>query len=100
MEAKLKQNTKFLPKETEDFQIVYSNAITISISNVDFAFDIGYFSSKNAIVQGTEVTIPIDIKSRVIMSPQHAKIFSDLLMTNIHQYESDFGEIQIEPKKK
>ena len=42
----------------------------------------------------------VQIQSRVILSPQHAKTFSKVISGVIENYEKDLGEIHIEPKKK
>ena len=40
------------------------------------------------------------VLSRISMSPQHAKIFSEILALNIGHYEKNFGEIKISTKMK
>lgn len=40
------------------------------------------------------------VLSRIAMSPQHAKIFSEMLSLNIKEYEKNFGEIKISTKMK
>jgi hypothetical protein len=37
----------------------------------------------------------VNVVSRIAMSPQHAKLFSQLLDKNIEGYEKEFGEINI-----
>lgn len=34
------------------------------------------------------------VRSRVVMSPQHAKRFVAAMQDNVHRYEDKFGEIQ------
>jgi hypothetical protein len=100
MEPKLVKATNFQAREIEDLQTIYTNSINVSASNMDFTFDFGYFPPNRTIVKDGQTVIPVDIKVRVIMSPQHAKLFANLLITNIQQYESGFGEIHTEPKQK
>ena len=40
------------------------------------------------------------ILSRIAMSPQHAKIFSEILTGSVKQYEENFGEIKLTTKMK
>ena len=40
------------------------------------------------------------ILSRIAMSPQHAKIFSDILSNGVKQYEEKFGEIKLTAQMK
>ncbi len=40
------------------------------------------------------------ILSRIAMSPQHAKIFSEILSNGVKQYEENFGEIKLTSKMK
>jgi len=40
------------------------------------------------------------VLSRIAMSPQHAKIFSEILSSGIKQYEDNFGEIKLTTKMK
>lgn len=40
------------------------------------------------------------ILSRIAMSPQHAKIFSEILSNGVQQYEENFGEIKLTTKMK
>lgn len=40
------------------------------------------------------------ILSRIAMSPQHAKAFSELLTNCVKQYEANFGEIKLTSKMK
>lgn len=40
------------------------------------------------------------VLSRIAMSPQHAKVFSEILSNAINQYEKNFGEIKLTSKMK
>jgi len=65
-----------------DFAIVAKNAIGF---NLDFG-------------QRVPGAKQVNILSRIAMSPQHAKLFSDLLSQNVSDYEKQFGEISV-PKR-
>ncbi len=40
------------------------------------------------------------VLSRIAMSPQHAKIYSEILSNSLKEYEKNFGEIQLSTKMK
>lgn len=40
------------------------------------------------------------VLSRIGMSPQHAKIFSEILLNGVKNYEESFGEIKVSTKMK
>ena len=65
-----------------DFAIVGKNALGF---NIDFA-------------QRMPGAKQVNIVSRIAMSPQHAKLLSEVLRHHVQKYEDEFGEIQI-PKK-
>ena len=62
-----------------DFAIVAKNALGF---NLDFA---------QRIPGGKQV----NIVARVAMTPQHAKLFAQILQKNIEKYEDEFGEIKV-----
>lgn len=62
-----------------DFAIVSKNALGF---NLDFA---------QRMPGGNQV----NIVARIAMSPQHAKLFSQILAKNLEKYEQEFGEITI-----
>lgn len=62
-----------------DFAIVSKNALGF---NLDFA-------------QRMPGANQVNIVTRIAMSPQHAKLFSQVLAKNIERYEQEFGEISI-----
>ena len=40
------------------------------------------------------------VLSRIAMSPQHAKIFAEMLLNSVKTYEDNFGEIKLTTKMK
>lgn len=63
----------------------YSNLVIISHSPAEFIFDF------TRLLPG----IPkAKVHSRIIMTPQHSKMFLAALKENIEKYENSFGEIQ------
>jgi hypothetical protein len=66
---------------------VYSNMSVLSHSSSEFVLD---FISLLPGVNKAQV------RSRVIMAPEHAKRLLHILHDNINRYESTFGEIEIQ----
>lgn len=73
----------------EKVEKVYSNLVSIEVSNFDLIFN---FAQRNG---DTNMPKPEDIVASVIMSPQHAKIFSQVLTENVKNYEDIFGTLNI-----
>jgi hypothetical protein len=74
-------NIELGEKEAEG---AYSNLVIISHSPAEFIFDF------TRILPG----IPkAKVHSRIIMTPQHSKMFLAALKENISRYENQFGEI-------
>ena len=64
----------------------YSNFVIVSHSPAEFIMDF------TRILPG----IPkAKVHSRIIMTPQHAKMFQNALKDNIQKYEMQFGEINL-----
>jgi hypothetical protein len=73
----------------EQLQFFYSNYAHFTMSGFDLTIDFGIRQENN-----------VQMSSRVIVSPQHAKAMVNRLSELLNQYEKDFGEIRTEPKKK
>jgi len=74
-------NVELGEKEAEG---AYSNLVIISHSPAEFIFDF------TRLLPG----IPkAKVHSRIIMTPQHSKMFLAALKENIEKYENSFGEI-------
>jgi len=65
---------------------VYSNLVVISHSNAEFVFDF---------IQILPGTPKAEVRSRIIMTPYHAKRLMLALEDNVDKYEDSFGEISI-----
>jgi hypothetical protein len=65
---------------------VYSNLVIVSHSNAEFVIDF---------VQVLPGTPKAEVRSRVIMTPYHAKRFMLAMEDNIDKFEDSFGEISI-----
>lgn len=64
---------------------IYSNLAIISHSNSEFIVDF---------IRMMPGTPKAKVKSRVILSPQHAKRLMNALSENIVKFENQFGEIK------
>ena len=64
----------------------YSNFVLITHSPSEFVLDFG------RVVPGVQ---KVKVESRVIMTPQHAKMLQRTIEDNIKKYEARFGEIRI-----
>lgn len=72
--------------EESDVQFVYTNAVTIGSSYFDFQLNFG-----KQIIDGSKRSVTVKDVSRIIMSPQHAKILVTLLKKQVDEYENKFG---------
>jgi len=75
-------------------QIIYTNSIGVEASVFDVKLKLNYLTSSEK-----EEVIKNDL-CEVVMSPQHAKAFSKVLMNTIKSYEEQFGEIELNAAKK
>lgn len=65
---------------------IYSNLVIISHSNSEFVFDF---------VQILPGTPKAEVRSRIIMTPYHAKRLMFALEDNIDKFEDTFGDIPV-----
>ena len=72
-------------------QGIYSNLAVINHSSSEFILDF------IRVMPGVHKA---DVKSRVILTPEHAKRFLNALNDNLQKYEEMYGEIQIDKKGK
>lgn len=66
---------------------IYSNLAMINHSNTEFVVD--FIQMMPGMPKG-------QVKSRIILTPQHAKRFISALQDNLQKYERQFGEIKDE----
>lgn len=75
-----------------NFVSAYSNNIQIRVTPFDFVFVFGD-------VQGIDgTTLLVDENVRILMSPEHAKVFAKVLSENVVQYEKQVGTIPSPPQ--
>ncbi|MDT8901813.1 DUF3467 domain-containing protein [Anaeroselena agilis] len=73
--------------------VYYTNRIGIGVSNLDFSLVVARkLASSSPDKEDTE-----EVLCTILMSPQHAKIFTELLCKNVKQYEDLFGTIVVNP---
>lgn len=65
---------------------VYANLAVIAHSTSEFVFDF---------VRVMPGVAKAQVKSRIVMTPEHAKRLMFALQDNIRKYESQFGEIRM-----
>lgn len=64
----------------------YSNFVRVAHTPYEFLIDFG---------MGIPEEMEINISSRIIMSPSHAKAFLRAIEDNIRKYETSFGTIPV-----
>lgn len=74
----------------QDILSLYVNAAKLATGNYDF--QIVFSQQTPSLIDGT---VQQNDLIRIIMSPQHAKVFSEILNVNIQQYEKEFGHIEV-----
>ena len=72
---------------------MYANSANLSVSPWDFQIS---FGETEADEFGGELVVNEFIT--IIMSPQHAKMFSKILSENVAKYEASVSEIKFNPK--
>ncbi len=75
-----------IPLELENVEGVYSNLAVITHSPAEFVIDFA------RVLPGVPKA---KVYSRIIMTPQHAKLLLKALEENIKKYEEKFGEIKL-----
>ena len=84
---KQQQNNIQIELTDEVAQGIYSNLAVISHSSSEFVVD---FVS---LLPGAPKA---KVKSRIILTPEHAKRLLHALIANVKKYESQYGEIRLE----
>jgi len=97
---KVNKAKKKLPRVIfpEEVNTIYSNSAFFLMTDRDLTIDFGIRRPEMSPEDLSNA--PTQISTRIIMSPQHAKSFSDKLNDLIKGYEKDWGKIPTEPKKK
>ncbi len=75
----------------EDVPTYYANNVGFRVSLWDFTMDFG------SILEASEQRLVYRDDATVIMSPQHALVFSELLIQHIARYQEQYGPIPKAP---
>lgn len=78
----------------EQINIVYANYASFIMSTNDFTIDFGIRHDQQ--IKNKSVST-VNMNTRVIMSPQQVKTFSEKLSRLVFLYEENFGKINTEP---
>ncbi len=73
----------------QEAQGIYSNLVIISHSMAEFVLDF------TRVLPGLPRA---RVHARILMTPQHAKLFWMALGENLRKYEQQYGEIRVEPQ--
>lgn len=73
----------------QDLPSVYTNNVEVTATPWDFRLTFG------EVVNATKSGITVRPNIRVVMSPQHAKAFANVLLNNVAEYEKRMGAISI-----
>lgn len=73
--------------KTSDYKSLYSNNVNLTITPFDFVFS---FGENQALKDNILI---VDLHTKITMSPQHAKVFSQVLAENVAKWEQMFGPI-------
>src|SRR5712664_1654455 len=84
--------TKIQLVNTPDYREHYANSVQVRVSLWDFFLLYGTMN------QSAPDAVTIQNFEGIYLSPQQAKALANVLNQNISQYESTFGEINLEPK--
>ncbi len=89
-QPKLSANTPQLQIELDDAtaQGAYCNLVFLNHNDAEFTFDFVYVQPGGPRAR---------VRSRIILSPRHAKRFLRAIETNIARYEQAFGKIEEGP---
>jgi hypothetical protein len=76
---------------TTDYRENYANSVQVRVSLWDFFLLFG------TINQSSPSSVSISNFQGLFLSPQQAKALANVLVQNVQQYETAFGEIKLEP---
>lgn len=86
MEEKKLQEVKLeIQLDDEIAQGVYANLAVVNHNEAEFVIDLIFVQPQAPRAK---------VRSRVILSPQHAKRFAAALQENVNRYEKNFGKIR------
>lgn len=78
-------------ERTSEYRESYANSVQVRVNLWDFFLMFGTISQTSA------ENVSIQNFQGVYISPPQAKALMNVLQQNVHQYETAFGEIRLEP---
>jgi hypothetical protein len=78
--------------QTSDYRESYANSVQVRMSVLDFKLVFGLVSNDSP----EELTI--NNHTAIFLSPQQAKVLSNMLGQHVAQYEQAFGTLNLEPQ--
>ncbi len=85
-DKEVKQVTLSIQIDDNTAQGAYSNMVVVQHSTSEFVFDFIFINPGQPVAK---------VRSRIIMSPEHAKRLSRVLADHISHFEKQFGEIKV-----
>ena len=80
-------------QNSDDYRDNYANSVQVRASLWDFFLLFG------TVQQASPEEVTVRNFQGLYLSPQQAKALSNVLVQNIQQYESTFGEISLQPQQ-
>jgi hypothetical protein len=84
------RNRQTVKTRAADFTDRYANSVEVRSSFSDFRFVFGE-------VDVDEEKVIIEERAKIVMSPQHAKMFLKIFTSHLQKYEAKFGWIPEPP---
>jgi hypothetical protein len=86
------------PSTTDGARRRYCNGVDVLFTQFDFSLEFVELVPIAAQEPGGSPTVSRNFVERIVMSPQQAKVFLQLLAQNVDDYESRFGELPASPQ--
>ncbi len=87
------QHITYTTVKAPDFRSMYSNNVTFSAALFDFSMIFGEVVEAEQ-TSATTANLTVEQKVKIVMSPLHAKVFLDVAVRQLRNYELRFGEIK------
>ena len=87
------QDRKVTRVGLEETPTIYCNNVETRVSPWDFRLTFG------EVLEVTEDSLSVKTKAIVYMSPEHAKAFTQVMLSNIAEYERSIGRIPSQGEK-
>jgi hypothetical protein len=88
-----------VPTDASVGLVQYCNAAQVIATEWDISLDFSQLVPFPPQEPGGQPSVARNTVARIIMSPQHAKAFSELLRQNVADYERQHGELPLLPRQ-